>query len=177
MMPATRRVASRLARALLLFITGLLVTSIGQVAQAACTDAPTPKVDWRRCYFDGASLPDRDLTGAMLRDASFVRTNLKAANLTKADGARAKFFAADLTGARLDGAALIDTDFSNAKLSGGSLVGADLRRSHFFKADLSGADLSGAKLDGADFFNANLSGALWIDGKRRCAAGSTGQCD
>jgi hypothetical protein len=32
-------------------------------------------------------------------------------------------------------------------------------------------------MTGADLLNADLSGALWIDGKRRCGAGSIGQCN
>jgi len=159
----------------LLLLAGFWLLPVA--AQAGCTDAPAPRVDWRRCLFDEATLAGRDLSDALLRDASFGRANLQGALLFRVNAQRVKFLDADLAGARLDGADLIDADFSNAKLAGASFKGADLRRAHFFKADLVGADFTGARLDGTDFFDAKLSGALWTDGTHRCATGSSGRCD
>jgi uncharacterized protein YjbI with pentapeptide repeats len=58
-----------------------------------------------------------------------------------------------------------------------SLRKADLRGAKLVGADLRQADLTGANLRAADLFRANLAGATWIDGKRRCAEGSIGQCN
>ena len=145
-------------------------------AQAACTDVAAPKVDWRRCTLDGGDYAKSKLNGAELRDASFNLANLAGADLSEGDAYHAKFLSTNLQGARLDRANLSEADFTRADLTGASLVKADLRRAHFFRANLRNADLTGAQMTGADLLNADLSGALWIDGKRRCGAGSIGQC-
>jgi uncharacterized protein YjbI with pentapeptide repeats len=146
-------------------------------ARAACTDVAGPKVDWRRCSLDGGDFAKQTLTGAVLRDASFAFANLAGADLTGADAYDAKFLNANLSGARLDGAIFGEADFTRANLTGASLAHADLRRAHFFRAILRDADFTGAQLGGTDLLNADLTGALWIDGKRRCAEGSVGQCN
>jgi uncharacterized protein YjbI with pentapeptide repeats len=145
-------------------------------AQAACTDVAAPKVDWRRCTLDGGDYAKSKLNGAELRDASFSLANMSGADLSEGDAYHAKFLSTNLQGARLDRANLSEADFTRADLTGASLVKADLRRAHFFRANLRNADLTGAQMTGADLLNADLSGALWIDGKRRCGAGSIGQC-
>jgi uncharacterized protein YjbI with pentapeptide repeats len=150
----------------------LLCIAAGTPVRAACTDVPAPKVDWRRCTLDGGDFAKSTLTGAELRDASF-----SLANLAGADAYHGKFLSTNLQGARLDGANLSEADFTRADLTGASLVGADLRRARFFRSNLRGADFTDAQMTGADLLNADLSGALWIDGKRRCGAGSIGQCN
>jgi uncharacterized protein YjbI with pentapeptide repeats len=163
---------NRVAPAIL--IAALLLSG---AASAACTDSAQPKVDWRRCALDAAELRDAELAGAVLRDSSFDRTDLAGADLSEAQGYRAKFVSADLRGAKLDRAVLAEADFTRADLTGASLVASDLRRARFFRASLRGADLSRAQVLGADFLNCDLSNALWIDGQRRCAEGSIGQCN
>jgi len=145
-------------------------------AAAACTDAPAPKVNWRRCLQDGRDLRQADLSGAVLSDASFGRTRMEKANLAGAEAPDARFTSADLSGADLSKAILRNADFTRTKLVGAKLGRADLRRARFFRADLTDADLTGAEIAGADFAAATLDGARWVDGERRCAAGSVGTC-
>lgn len=144
-------------------------------ALAACTDPAAPNVNWRRCYLDGRDMKGVVLDGAMLRDATFQRSDLSQARLTDADAYRAKFLSARLDGAVLDGARLIEADMTRAEMVGTSLKGADLRNAKLVGAVMKGADLTGARLDGADLRNADLSKAVWSDG-RICGDGSVGQC-
>ena len=74
------------------------------------------------------------------------------------------------------GVSVGEADFTRADLTGASFREADLLRTRFFRAKLREADFTGARMRGTDFLNADLSGALWIDGQRRCAEGSIGQC-
>lgn len=146
-------------------------------AWGACTDPASPDVNWRRCYMDGRDFRKADLTGAMLRDTTFQRSNLGEAVLAKSDAYRAKFVSADMRGVILDGARLIEADLTRADLAGASLQGADLRNAKLVNANLTGANLTGAQLSGADLRNAELSGATWVDGKRVCGTPSVGQCN
>lgn len=147
------------------------------VAGAACTDPARPGVDWQRCFQDDKDLGGRDLTGAVLRDTSFHRSNLDGAILVDVEGFRAKFISATMRQAWLDGAAFQDADFTKSDLTDASLVNADVRRAEFFDASLRGADLTGARVVGADFTRADLSGATWTDGEYVCAENSIGQCN
>jgi uncharacterized protein YjbI with pentapeptide repeats len=167
-----------LRRAALVLCLVLAALAVGGApARAACTDVAAPKVDWRRCTLDAGDYANRNLSGAELRDASFNFSNLAGADLTDADAYHGKFLSTNLKGARLDRATLSEADFTRADLTGASLVRADLRRARFFRANLRDADFTGAQMGGADLLNADLSGALWLDGKRRCGAGSIGQCN
>lgn len=150
---------------------------VPSVALAECTDPAQPKVNWRRCYFDGRDLSSVKLAGAMLRDATFQRATLKDADLSETDGYRAKFFSATMPGVKLDGARLIEADFTRADLSGASLKETDLRNAKLVNAILQRADFTGARLGGADLRHADLSGAIWIDGTTVCAEKSVGQCN
>lgn len=143
---------------------------------AACSDVPAPGVYWRRCFQDAQALQGVDLSGAVLRDASFKRADLSNANLSATDARRAKFVSAILHATRFDGANLVQADLTKAELVGASLRDANLTRARLFRANLSGADLSGARLQETDLLNADLSGAIWIDGTTVCAEGSIGQC-
>ena len=114
------------ASRLLLAILALL--AVGSAAQAACTDAAAPGVQWRRCLLDGSDLTGADLSGADLRDASFKRADLSGANLAKVQGRRAKFVSGRLQGADLSGADLVQADLTSADLSGAKLVGVQPAR-------------------------------------------------
>jgi uncharacterized protein YjbI with pentapeptide repeats len=164
-------------RGLILAVMLLAGVVLAPAALAGCNDPAGPKVDWRRCFLDGADLAGHKLSGASLRDVAFTRANLAGADLRKADASRAKFLSANLAKARLDGARLTEADFTRADLTAATLAGADLSRARFFRAILREADLSGATVRGTDFTNADLSGATWTDGKRVCAEGSIGQCN
>ena len=154
-----------------------LLVCLGQPVLAECSDVAAPEVYWRRCFQDARNLRDVDLSGAMLRDASFKRADLSNANLTGADARRAKFVSAVLHGARFDNANLALADMTKAELQGASLRNADLTRARMFRAILRGADLTGARLDEADLLHADFSEAVWIDGATICAEGSIGQCN
>lgn len=144
-------------------------------AMAACTDAAADQVNWRRCYMDGRDLKGVSLGGAMLREATFQRSDLSGAKLSGADAYRAKFLSARMERVIMDGARLIEADLTRADLSGASLKDADLRNAKLVGAVMKNADLSGARLEGADLRNADLTGARWGDG-RVCGDGSVGQC-
>ena len=165
----------RISRSVPIFALLLVVTSVGP-ALADCSDFAQPGVYWRRCLQDGQDLRDADLTGAVLRDASFKRADLSGADLSGADARRAKFVSTDLSDANLTNAQLVRADLTKADLSGASLKSADLTMARLFRANLTGADLTGARLDEADLLNAQLGGAIWIDGKTICAEGSISQC-
>lgn len=145
-------------------------------ALADCADAPEPKVDWRRCYFDRQNLSGLDLSGARMRDATFSRADLSNSNLNSVDAFRAKFVSAILKGVQFENARLEQADFTKADLSGASLVKANLRRARLFRTNFRGADLTGARMGGADLLRADFTGATWIDGKRICSEGSIGRC-
>src|SRR3546814_4693851 len=72
-------------------LLGLLLALV-PVSQAVadCTDPPGPGVTWRRCVFDRLEFQNVNLTGAELRDASFLRADLSGATLTKVGAFRAK---------------------------------------------------------------------------------------
>jgi uncharacterized protein YjbI with pentapeptide repeats len=163
------------ARSAALAVVLLLIS--GHAAIAVCTDAAEPGVNWRRCYMDGRELHNVNLEGAMLRDTTFQRSTMKQANMAHVDGYRAKFVSATMTGVRLDHARLIEADLTRADLTWATLVDADLRNAKFDNAILRDADLTGARLQGTDFRNADLSGATWVDGSRKCAEQSIGQCN
>jgi len=146
-------------------------------AHALCTDPPSPGVNWQRCNFDRLDLAAIDLSGARLRDASFIRADLSGSKLVEADATRAKFINATLNGTVFDNAKLYEADLTKADLTEASLNGADLRLARLFRAKLRGADLTGARLGGTDLSRADLSGATWTDGKRVCAEGSVGRCN
>lgn len=145
-------------------------------ALADCVDPPGPGVDWTRCYFDEREFLEADLSGMAMNQATFSRGNLSGAKLVNVRASRAKFISTRLTDADFSGAQLREADFTNADLTGATFEGADLSRARLFRASLRGANLTNARLRGADLLEADLSGALWIDGKRRCAEGSEGQC-
>ena len=158
-------------------LAAVLLALSAQPALAACTEFPEPGVNWRRCYHDGRDLTGVNLEGAMLRDATFQRSVMKGANLSQVDGYRAKFVSATMTGVKFDQARLIEADLTRVDLTGASLVETDLRNAKLVNAILRDTNLTSARIDGTDFRNADLSGATWIDGSRKCAEQSIGQCN
>ncbi len=158
-------------------VVAIGLVAAAQPALAACTDPAEPGVNWRRCYHDGRDFGVVDLTGAMLRDATFQRSVLDGSTFDGADAFRAKFISASLEGTSFINARLFQADLTRAILAEADLSGADLRGARLVRADLSGADLTGARLEGADLRDANLSLATWVRGGRICAEGSIGQCN
>jgi uncharacterized protein YjbI with pentapeptide repeats len=156
---------------------GFLLAVGSAPAQAAeCSATPSPGVNWKRCSLVDQSFPGADLTGANLSDGRFLRTDFSAAKLVGVNATGAKFVSAVLAKADLGHANLQDADLTGADLSQANLSGVDFSRAVLFNAVLRNAVLTGAKLDSADLTNADFSGALWVDGKRRCGAGSLGTC-
>jgi len=166
-----------LKRGAVLIAMACIAGFVGHARAADCTQRAAPGVDWQRCFFDDRDLAGQNLARAHVVETSFARAVLTGVDLTGADGYRAKFISAAMAKTHLDNGNFAEADFTKADLGGASLKNADLRRAHFFKANLKGADLSGARMLGADLLNADLSGATWTDGKRICAAGSTGECN
>lgn len=158
-------------------VVGLLIVLVigAGGAMAACTDAAADNVNWRRCYMDGRDLKGVSLGQAMLREATFQRSDLSDAKLSAADAYRAKFLSARMARVVMDSARLIEADLTRADLTAASLKDADLRNAKLVGAIMKGADLTGARLEGADLRNADLTGARWPDGKV-CGDGSVGQC-
>ncbi len=155
----------------------LALAGLAGPALADCTDGAAPKVKWHRCLQDNRTLTGVDLGEAVLREATFLRSDLSGSSLRGADAYRAKFVSGKLTGTVFDGARLIEADFSRADLTGASFKDADLRSARFYEADLRKANFSGARLERADLRNADLAGATWTDGKRVCVEPSVGQCN
>ncbi len=143
---------------------------------AACTDPAGADVNWQRCNMDGLNLNNVQLSGARLRDTSFLRGSLNQADLKNISAFRTKFVSASLVDANFTKASLPEADFTKADLQGADFTRANLKRARLFKAILRGANLTKAKIEGADLTEADLSGATWIDGKRICAEGSIGRC-
>jgi uncharacterized protein YjbI with pentapeptide repeats len=119
---------------------------------------------------EGASLADRDFTGADLSGIDFSERDLSrsfleaarldgcnfaGARLERAVLARASLRGADLTGACLREANLGEAVMVGARLGGG----VDATESVFVRADLSGADARGILLHKADITEAKLDGA------------------
>jgi uncharacterized protein YjbI with pentapeptide repeats len=163
-------------RALPLLLVAAVLAAVGPAAQAACTDAAAPGVQWRRCLLDSSDLSGENLSGADLRDTGFKRVDLSGANLTRVQARRAKFVSSNLQNVDLSEADLVQADFTSADLSGAKLIGASLRSARLFQANLRGADLTRAVLDGADLLRTDFSGARWTDGTTICAEGSLGRC-
>lgn len=154
--------------------TGFLTLS--GPADAACTDAPAPGVNWQSCFQDGRPFNGVNLNGANLRDANFSRSDFSAATLTGIDGRRAKFFSAVMKEADFSDANLTQADFTGADLTDASFRNANLQRTLLYRATLRGVDFTGANLSGTDFMFSDLSGAIWTDGERVCAEGSRSRC-
>src|SRR3546814_16108428 len=125
-------------------LLGLLLALV-PVSQAVadCTDPPGPGVTWRRCVFDRLEFQNVNLTGAELRDASFLRADLSGATLTKVGAFRAKFVNTTLTGADLTDADLAEVDMTKADLQEARLLRATLRRARLFDATLRAAAHTG----------------------------------
>ncbi|WP_020592573.1 pentapeptide repeat-containing protein [Kiloniella laminariae] len=146
-------------------------------SEAACVDPPQPEVNWQRCNMDGLDYDEVNLTGARLRDASFLRSSLKGADLTAISAFRVKFISTELQSAVFHSASLPEADFTKANLTAVDFTNANLKRARLFRANLRGANLTNAQLTDADLTRADLSGALWLDGKKICAEGSVGRCE
>lgn len=159
-----------------LLVSLLLMCVTAVPALADCVDPPGPGVDWTRCYFDEREFLGADLSGVSMGQATFSRGDLSGSKLVNVRAARAKFISARLVDTDFSGANLREADFTNADLTGASFEGANLGRARMFRANLRGVNFTNARMSGADLLEADLSGALWIDGKRRCAEGSEGQC-
>ena len=112
----------------------------------------------------GATLIDRDLSGANLAGADLRGADLSRANLAKANLVGAKLEGAVLFGATLDQAELLQADLRDANLSETSAQGtgfgrANLEGADFFNGKLVGATFTQANLRGTDFRTADLTGA------------------
>jgi uncharacterized protein YjbI with pentapeptide repeats len=95
--------------------------------------------------FSGQALANTSFAGVKGRDAVFSGADLHGAILTQASFLRSDFSGADLSDALMDRA-----DFSETNLSGALLRGVVAAGSSFHGALIDGADFSDALLDRAD---------------------------
>lgn len=133
-----------------------------------------------------ATLLGADLTGANLAGANLQNANLRGADLTGANlvGAQlnyiktqsTNFTKANLSYAEINEARLSATDFSGADLRGAQLYNSRLTGSTLTGANFADAYLYRALIYGVDLTDVTLTGATWVDGSRKCAAGSIGVC-
>jgi len=131
-------------------------------AQAACTDAPGPGVDWSKCQKRRLILRDADLSNARLAGSDLGRSDFSGAKLVAADLERASLDNARLVGADLSRAKMVKVNAYRANLSGTKLAGADLTKAEMQRANLAKAELSGANLSKAELARANLTGAKLV---------------
>jgi uncharacterized protein YjbI with pentapeptide repeats len=138
----------------------------------AFSDADLTLVDLSRVKFeetrmDGAilkqasfwksELPEMNLSFADLADANLAEINALRASFQDVHGERANFFGATLSEARFPGAVLDGANFTGARLqravfTRASLKHALLKGADFREADLRGCDLSGADVDDGTSF-------------------------
>jgi uncharacterized protein YjbI with pentapeptide repeats len=159
MMRTVRRHAKRMLCAAMLAALGV------PVAQAACSDAPGPRVDWTQCQKGRLILRGANLENARLASTDLGRSDLSGAKLAAADLERAAIDSARLIGADLSRAKMIKVNGYRANLSEAKLAGADLTKAEMQRANLTKADLTGANLSKAELARANLRGAR-LEGAR-----------
>ncbi len=96
-------------------------------------------LDLRKCVFDGKSLVGRTLSGALMVDASFKKSDLTEVVMSKAYAVGANFDGANFKNSVLD-----RVIFNNASLKGASFINAVITGAEFDGADLTGAVFEGA---------------------------------
>lgn len=104
---------------------------------------------------EGADLYGSDFKLAILRGANLRNTKLENANLSEANLVEAIFDEANLRNADLS-YAIINTSFVGCQAVNANFTGAQITASNFQSADLGSASFREAKLDYVDFRNANL---------------------
>jgi uncharacterized protein YjbI with pentapeptide repeats len=97
------------------------------------------------------ALPRQDFSGQDLRDASFVKVNLRQSNFSGANLAGVTFFGANLEG----------SNFEGADLHGATLDSASMRRVNFKNANLEGAFATYVKFEGANIEGADFTGIIF----------------
>lgn len=110
-----------------------------------------------------ANLCRADFQNAILHDASFIKADLRQANLGEINLVGAKFEKADLRGANLVGAQLRGVDFSWAQLNDANLSQAWLFGCDLIGASLEGTDLSNALISNVTFGDNDLSGVKGLE--------------
>ena len=124
------------------------------LSHAVLTDATLPRIDFSRANLTGASF-----LRARAQGAWFDRAELSGAVLDQASLQGASFYGARLLGASLDGAAVQGGQLAAAQLKGAWLSGALFDGASLASADLRWAILNGAQLRGANLYEAQLQGA------------------
>lgn len=106
--------------------------------------------DLRGANFSGTNLIGAQLQGADMTGATFYKTKLRGAALSRSLLVGCSLCRFDLTNVDLSGCNLNEVDFSGATLKGADLHGCSL----------CGTNLTRAILDGANFYGADLSNAI-----------------
>jgi uncharacterized protein YjbI with pentapeptide repeats len=103
-------------------------------------------LDLRGCVFDGRSLAGTTLSGALMKDGSFKKTDLTEVVMSKAYAVGAVFDGATFQNAVLDrvafdGSSMVGVSFVNAVVTGSSFDGSDLTGSDWTDALVGQEDL------------------------------------
>jgi outer membrane protein OmpA-like peptidoglycan-associated protein len=94
-----------------------------------------------------------DMSGQVLDEADFRRTDLRCASFENAQLTGADFSDADASAAVFDGADLTDPLFDNVSLFGASFAGTTIERGKFKNANLIGADLTDVVISNTRWVN------------------------
>ena len=126
-------------------------------------------IDLHDTHLTGVTLPNSDLSGALLDGANLTRARLQRSNLSRAqfsgaDLSRAQLWEVDLSRAQLRGvdlsrARIWDSDLSRSHLGNANLSRAVLSDSRLTRTFLNGADLSETEFEGANLIGARLARA------------------
>ena len=113
--------------------------------------------------FQGGSIEDSDLSGAILRNASFEGVLMYSTDLSCSDLSGSTLYLVLAHGANFRGANLQRVQFLGGSYKDVDFRDADLRNAIFDAdnmggyVDLSGADLSSAKIEGTTFLSIHYS--------------------
>jgi uncharacterized protein YjbI with pentapeptide repeats len=153
---------------------GLSGATIGHHQNLTVTAPNLAGEDLARFDLNHTTFVKGQLKGANMEGAFLHRANLEGADLTWANLQEARLRQANLKGAKLEAAVAAQADFRGANMKGADLhdvnaYGAQLQGANLTDARLSLGNLDGANLERANLQGADLHGAFMPDTKLRGA--------